>query len=205
MRHDLQDNDHRDPVTERGVLPGVCAPTYRAASPGLGWMSFYSRVAGGIQMLYAAFFGWLALREFGPDGFYTPAFVFKGYHAEFYDWRCLIITTFCTLLSLCGFIGGYGLHGLRPWVRRWEVAYLGFLALGVAAETVWARSDIPGSPNYFARGRPADYTALVLFSLAFALPFLPLLVGVAGGRTSAMQLRPTGKKQAGSASDGVRE
>ena len=203
MRLDIEDNHHVGTVIEPRPLPEVRDLPFEPASPGFGWLRHYIRPAGVIQVLYAAFFGWLAFVEFGTGQFYTPALVFKGDHPEFYDYQWLITTTLCTLLAFTSLIGGYGLLGRRPWVRRWEVAYLGFVAVGVAAQTVWIQSDVPGYPSFFARSRPADFTALILFSLMFALPFVPCLFGVVSRRAGATILRAPAKKKPLSSFDGV--
>jgi hypothetical protein len=178
---DLQDNDHTDAVTEPGALPEVRDLPFAAAAPGFGWLRHYVRPAGIIQVVYAAFFGWLAWLVFRSGQFHSPETFFKGHQPEIFDYQWLITTTLCTLLSFSGFISGCGLLGRRPWARRWEVAYLGFLAVGVAAQTVFIQSVARGSPTLFARGKPADFTALILFCLIFALPFVPFLFGVVGG------------------------
>jgi hypothetical protein len=200
MRLDIHDNDRPNPMTEPTAPPAVCDAAFRAASPGFGWLRHYTRPAGVIQMLYAAFFGWLAYVVFRSGRFYTPAYQFKGgYQPGSFDYQWLITTTLCTLLSVSGFIGGCALLARSPWARRWQVAYLGFIAVAVAAQMVFIQSDVPGSPTVFARGKPPDFTALILFSLMFALPFVPFLFRV----PSAARLRAPGKKKPASASLGV--
>ena len=206
MRLDVQGNNHPGTLTEPKPLAEVRDPVLKAPSARFGWLRHYTRPAGVFQMLYAAFFGWLASVEFITDRFYTASFFFKGgYKPESFNYHWLITTTLCALLSFSGFIGAYGLLRLRPWVRRWELAYLAFLAVGLAAEMVWIQSDGPGTPNLFARTRPPDFTAPILFTLAFSLPFVPFLFGVAGGESDAAQLRTPGKDEPLSASDGVRD
>jgi hypothetical protein len=65
------------------------------------------------------------------------------------------------LVSLSGFIGGCGLLGLRPWARRWEIAYLIFVwVLSVAVAAIETRSD-------------HDIGYIVLIYMILSLPYLP--------------------------------
>jgi len=73
--------------------------------------------------------------------------------------------------------GGYGLLRLRPWARRWEVAYVSVLSAGLAAGTVVDLSNPMLTPAY--------RTSLVLFLMAFALPYVPFLFGVVGDEAGA--------------------
>jgi hypothetical protein len=196
MQLDDQDNAHPDPVNETGTLIEVSVRASQAGSPCLGWMSLYSRLAGCIQWLYALVFGWYAIDLLSHC--YHPEFRSKDIHDPAYlSLVEVFFGTICTLLSLSGFIGGYGLLGLQRWVRRWEIANLGVLSVGVTAVTVGMSLDV--------RSGPADFTALVLFSLAFALPYVPFLFGVVGGGTGATLLGAPGKKKPVSVSGGVRD
>lgn len=118
MRLDVPDTDHPDTPTERGALLEVGGLASRAASPGFGWLRIYTRPAGVIQMLFAALFGWMACWSFRNGQFYYPETFFRDkvpeifvHRAARYDFEWLIFTTVCTLLSLTGFIAGYGLLG----------------------------------------------------------------------------------------------
>lgn len=131
-------------------------------------MRFYSRLAGCIQWIYALVFGKYAIDFLSHC--YHPEFHSKDIndpaHIDVFD---LLFGTICALLSLSGLIGGYGLIRLRRWARHWETAYLGVLAVGVTIVAVIMSFDI--------RSGTAEFTALILFSLAFALPYVPFLRG----------------------------
>jgi hypothetical protein len=45
------------------------------------------------------------------------------------------------------------------------------------------------------RAGPREFTVLTLFSLAFALPYVPFLFGVVGGGNGATRLRTRAEKQ----------
>jgi hypothetical protein len=138
------------------------------ARDGGGWIMTYCHVAGIIQCFYAAFFGKMCSITFGDGQFYHPAFQGKGEHSPaYFDYSGLFFTTVFALLAVTGFIGGLGVLRLRPWVRRWEAAYLGVLLIGAAAAIV---ADMSRGFRAFE-----DFTPLMLFSVAFALPFLPFL------------------------------
>jgi hypothetical protein len=177
-------------------------PRSRSASRGtdLGFrlMRLYSRLVGGIQFVYAGFFGWIAFDRWMSGRFYNPETFFKGGHLlAYYDFDWLIYTLIYALISLCGFIGAFGLLGLRPWARRWEVAYLGVLSLGVAVRTVELLIEM--------RSTSLDFTALGLFFLALALPSVPFLFGVVSGALGATPLYAPGKKMPVIEWDGVRD
>jgi hypothetical protein len=203
MRLDVPDIDHPDTPIERGALLEIGGLASRAVSPGFGWLRIYTRPAGVIQMLIAAYFGWMACWLFRNGQFYHPETFSRGkveifvHRAARYDFEWLISTTVWTLLSLTGFIAGYGLLGRRPWARRWEVAYLGILSVVVAVEMVTLPYDI--------RRGARDFTDLVRVLLAFGLPFVPFLFGVVGGGTGATRVRTPGKKKPVSPSVGVHD
>ncbi len=139
-------------------------------------MRTYTRTVGVIQIGYAVYFGWVALRSYMTGRFYHAKSHFKGGHIpEHLDFDWLIFTTACALLTFCGLIGGYGLLRLRPWARRWEVPYLSILSAGMAAGV------IAGLPKYLFS--PVYLTSDILFFAAFALPYVPFLFGVARDAT----------------------
>lgn len=141
---------------------------------GSGWTNLYSRTVGGIQVLYASFFGWGALGclwwsaqqmvWIAREGFSFQGMRFKGSYIPSFNLENFAEGTVLALLSLCSLIGGYGLLRLRSWARRWEIAYL----ILVPLYSLW----------YLAievrRGH--DFGYIVLFSMAFALPYLPLVL-----------------------------
>jgi hypothetical protein len=204
MRLDVQDIDHPGTATEPGALLEIGGPASRAVSPGFGWLRIYTRPAGVIQMLFAAYFGWMA-RWFLMNGqFYYPETHYRDkvpgifvHRAERYDFEWLIFTTVWTLLSLTSFIAGCGLLGRRPWARRWEVVYLGILSVVVAVEVV----KLP----YNIRRDASDFTDLVRFLLVFGLPLVPFLFGVVGGSTDATRHQTSGKKKPVSTAVGVHD
>jgi hypothetical protein len=140
---------------------------------GFGLMSTYSRTVGGIQVLYASFFGWIAfpclrwtvqqMSWIAQNGFSFKGKILKGEYVAAIDMGNSAEGTILALLSLFGFIGGWGLLGLRPWARRWEIAYLIFASVySLAVIAIEAR-----------RGHDLGY--IVLASMIFALPYLPFL------------------------------
>ncbi len=173
---------HPDPVTETGARLDVGDPAWHPGSPCIGLMRTYRRVVGVIQMLYAAFFGWLAAGSYETGRFYHAEFHFKDcYEPEHLDFEWLIFTTACALMSFSGLIGGYGALRLRPWVRRWEVAYLGVLSAGMATGEVAGLSDPLWNPIYL--------TSNILIFLALTLPYVPFLFGGAGDAAGVSRSR----------------
>jgi hypothetical protein len=173
MQFAEQGNAHPVPITETHTRAEGDKLACQSGSPRLGWLRTYCRVVGGIQWLYAAFFGWSAAMIYSTGQFYNPEFHFKDFYAPAHlDFKWLVFTVAYALLSFSGFVGGYGVLRLLPWVRRWEAAYLSVLAAGVAVGTVRGLSN----PLL----TPADLTSVVLFFTAFALPYVPFLFGVAG-------------------------
>jgi hypothetical protein len=132
-------------------------------------------------LLYALFFGWWAWGSFETGQFYHPEFRFKDcYSPEYLDYAWVISTAALALLFLSGLIGGCGLIGLRPWVRRWEIAYLGLLSVGVGDQVVKTLA----SDQWML-----FLTPIALFTIFFALPFVPFLFGVVDGRCFGRQGR----------------
>jgi hypothetical protein len=140
---------------------------------GFGLWSTYSRTAGGIQVLYASFFGWLAfpclswtvqqMSWIAQNGFSFKGEMLKGEYRPAIDMGNFAEGTILALLSLFGFIGGCGLLGLRSWARRWEIAYFIFASVYslwfIVVET--------------RRGHDLGY--LVLFYTILVLPYVPFL------------------------------
>jgi hypothetical protein len=164
---------------ERFAVPEVRDPASRVGSPYPRWIRAYARMSGAIQLLYAAAFAWFASVEFlgGGGEFFHPASSGKGtYMPAYFDWEKLITVTLTTLPSLTGLIGGCGLLSLRPWVRRWEAAYLLVLAVGaslcvaIAAGAVWAVMS-------WLWPFKLDLPAILLFTTALGLPYVPFLSG----------------------------
>jgi hypothetical protein len=177
-----QVNAHPDPVTETGTRVEVGDPAYHPGSPRLGWMRSYSRVFGVVQMLYAVLFGYMVVMAYHGGQFYHAEFHGKGdYTPEYLDFEWLISTTALALLSFCCLIGGYGLFRLRPWVRRGEVVYLSvFLVIMV----MWMVED-SSKPVW-----NSDYlTTNIRLFVAFVLPYVPFLFGVAGDAAGASRSR----------------
>jgi hypothetical protein len=105
------------------------------------------------------------------------------------------IGTTLALLSLSGFVGGYGLLGLRRWVHRWEAAYVAVFSVGLAGITAVMALDTRCGPAYFI--------ASFLLLVAFAVPYMPFLIEVAGNGSEAMRLRVPGKEKPVNVADGV--
>jgi hypothetical protein len=128
---------------------------------GFRLMTTYSRTVGAIQVLYAAGFGWIALDCLSSVVQHEGTF--KGVYIPPINLFNLAQGTMTALLSLSAFIGACGLLGLRPWARRWEIAYLFFGSISalavIAIET--------------RRGHDLGY--IVLAYMIFALPYLPFL------------------------------
>jgi hypothetical protein len=185
MRFDYKDVAHPAPVNETGTLIEDPVRADESGSGWPGWMRAYSRLVGGIQWAYALYFGSWAV--YMLRFCYHPEFHGKGDSAAYLSLVELFFGTMCALLALSGFFGGCGLLALRRWARRWEIAYLGVLSVGVAGVTVGMAFDIHFGPR--------DFTALALFSLAFALPYVPFLFGVVGGGIGGTLGRAQGEKQ----------
>jgi hypothetical protein len=194
MRLDERNDAHPDPVGAMCTLPEVSGRASQIGPPCPGWLRTYTRLVGGIQCLYAVFFGWMAEGHYSGGRFYHEEDHFKGYSPAYFDYGWLIFTTNCALLFLSGLISGYGLLRLRPWVRRWEVAYLGILTLVVVVSVVgdWSR------PSWNSE----ELTYFVLFYILFGLFYVPFLfdrvIGVIGARPLGA---PGKKKPAGAAGD----
>src|SRR5262245_47457215 len=98
-----------------------------------GCKALYVRTIGGIQMASAAFFGWLAflvlsqtadeMIRIAQNRFSFEGHTSKGVYFPALDLEVVADGTVLAVLSLCCLIGGYGLARLRPWARRWEIAY----------------------------------------------------------------------------------
>ncbi len=133
-----------------------------------GWIRTYCHMAGIIQCFFAAFFGRMFFFFFGDGQFYHPASAGKGEtFPAYFDYRGLVYAVFVALLCITALFGGCSLVRLRPWVRRWEAAYLGVLVIGTADAIV---TDIPrGSLD------PESLTTSMLFFVAFAWLYLPFL------------------------------
>lgn len=121
----------------------------------------YSRTVGVIQVVYALFFGWIAMITLRlviqQEG------AFKGVYFPPINLSHLCDGTIAALLFLLAFIGGCGLLGLQRWARRWEVAYLvlvSVLAATAAASEAWI-------------GREVGHIGLL--STVLALPYVPFL------------------------------
>ena len=191
----------------RFTVPELCDPVSRVGSPYPGWIRAYARASGAVQLLYAAAFAWFATNEFlgGGGEFFHPALPVKGgYSPAYFDWEKLITVTLTTLLSLTGLIGGCGLLWIRPWVRRWEAAYLLVLAVGaalcvaVAAGAVWAVTS-------WLWPFKLDFPSTVLFTTALGLPYVPFLSGAfVRAATESAPLGPL-KKVPAVVSEGVRD
>ena len=169
MKRDPQDNDRRDP---------------ESGAPRSGWIGLLGRLAGCVQGLYALVFGWYAIILLSHC--YHPRFWGKGIDDPAHlDLGEFFFGMVCALLALSGFIGGFGLLGLRRWARRWEAVYLGVLSVGVAVAAVIMSLDI-----HFG---PAEFTGLALLSLAFAMPFVPFLRGALTPSPVSWTIRPLWK------------
>jgi hypothetical protein len=165
----FEEDDARDVrVNATGLLSAPVGRSSAAWPLGSGLMRTYAHTVGVIQWLYAAFCGWMTYIYFAHGRFYNPALRIKGGYSQAYlDFGWLIFATVFGLLSISGFLSGWGLLKLRPWVRWWAGAYLGILLLGTAAAT------LVKMPRLWLV--PESLTALMLFSTAFALPCLPFL------------------------------
>ena len=191
----------------RFTVPELCDPASRVGSPYPGWISAYARASGAVQLLYAAAFAWFATNEFlggGGEFFHRALPVKGGYSPAYFDWEKLITVTLTTLLSLTGLIGGCGLLWTRPWVRRWEAAYLLVLAVGaslcvaVAAGAVWAVTS-------WLWPFKLDFPSTVLFTTALGLLYVPFLSGAfVRAATESAPLGPL-KKVPAVVSEGVRD
>jgi hypothetical protein len=159
---------------------------------GSGWTNLYSRTVGGIQVLYASFFGWLAfpclrwtteqMIWVAQNGFSFQGTTFKGVYLPALNLENLAEGTVLALLSLCCLIGGCGLLRLRSWARYWEIAYL----VVVAVYSLWVLAT--------AIRMGHDFGYIVLFSMAFTLPYLPLLLTSPSPQKVALFGKATGAK-----------
>jgi hypothetical protein len=174
MRIDDKDTAHRAAVMEPGSPLESRELPSGATSHGLGWMRAYGRLAGCIQLLYAVVVGrlaYLGLSGLVHDIVHHGEMIGKGGGPISLHAGDLLAVTIVSLLCLTSFIGGCGLVGLRPWARRWEVAYLGVGGLVVAVTMVAMLSGAVRMPRDFD-----DLTMFALIAVAFALPYLPFLV-----------------------------
>lgn len=147
--------------------------THQGPVTGLRLMRTYGPTVGGIQVLYACLFGWIAflflsrtaeqMSRVAQNGFSFEGEIKKGEYFPAIDARIFTEGSIWALLSLSGFIGGCGLVGLRSWARRWEIAYLIF-ASGFSLWDVMEETRI---------GR--DLGQLGFFYAIFAVPYLPFL------------------------------
>ena len=147
----------------------------------------YTRAAGCIQVLYAAAVGWLAFLEMKGvvhDIVHYGELVGKGSGSIAPHIGDLVALPIFSLLSLTGFIGGYGLLRLRQWARRWEIAYLGIVSAAVAISITAMLSGAVRMPFEFDH-----LTMFALIAIAFALPYLPFLV-TSGSGVSSLPLIP---------------
>jgi hypothetical protein len=139
-----------------------------------GWTNLYRRTVGGIQVLYASIFGcgafgclWWSAQEMvwiAQKGFTFQGITFKGTYIPPFHLGNFARGMEFALLFLSSLIGGYGLLRLRPWARRWEIAYL-------VVVLVFSLRDLATEVR-----RGHDFGYIVLFSLALTLPYLPLLL-----------------------------
>lgn len=168
------DNHHYGSANGPVIPVQVRESAPQADSPGLGWRKVYSRTVGCIQMLYAVVVGWLAFGEITclvHNIVHYGESIGKGSRPISPHPGDLIAFATALLLSLTSLIGGYGLLRLRPWARRWEMAYLGAVLVAVAISMVAMLSGAIRMPRDFD-----DLTLLVLIAMAFALPYLPFLL-----------------------------
>jgi hypothetical protein len=141
---------------------------------GVRLIGTYCRTVGGIQLLYASFFGWVAydslwwsayqMVRIAQEGFTFQGKTLKGTYIEPFHLGNFERGMEVALLSLCSLIGGYGLLRLRPWTRRWEIAYL-------TVVLVFSLRDLATEVR-----RGHDFGHLVLPTMALTLPYLPLLL-----------------------------
>jgi hypothetical protein len=141
---------------------------------GVSLIRTYSRTVGAIQLLYASFFAWVAFPRLrwsfdqmswvAQHGFGFEGMTFKGVYLPAFDVSNFVEGMVLALLSLACFIGGYGLLRLRPWTRRWGIAYLTVVLIF----SLWDLATV------VIRGH--DLGQSVRFSMAFILPYLPLLL-----------------------------
>jgi hypothetical protein len=178
MQLDFQDVERCELVNETGTRVEVAAGASEPSLASTGWMRVYWRLVGCVQWAYATYFGWWAvyLLRFC----YHPELYGKGFHSAAYlSLVELFFGTIGAILSLTGLIGGLGLVVLKGWARRWEIAYLSFLAVGVAGFTAGTALDI--------RFGADDFTVFALLSLAFGLPYAPILFVPPGRRSQGAQ------------------
>jgi hypothetical protein len=185
MKLEYQDIADLEPVNATRTYFEAGGRASEGGSGWPGWMRVYSRTVGFIQWGYALVVGRYAVELLRFC--YHPEFGFKGGHEEAYlSLAELFYGTVFALLSLSGFIGGCGLLALKRWARPWEIAYLSVLSVGVAAVTCAMAFDI--------RSGARDFMVLALFSLAFALPYMPFLFAVVDGGTGPTRCRPPEEK-----------
>ena len=155
----------------------ACDLASLVGSPCSRWAMIYTRTMGGIQLLYAALFAWVAFDAFMSGEFYEPEVRFKGYYSPAqFDWEKSIALTLTALLSLTGLIAGCGLLWLRPRVRRWEAAYLLVLAVAASLCVLVAEGAVRASLWCLWPLKPG-LASTVLFTAALGLPYVPFLSG----------------------------
>ncbi len=156
-------------------------------------MKLYSRTIGGILILFAAFFAWLAfpcLRwsvdqviRMAQNDFSFQGHTFKGTYFPALDLQNLAEGTILALLSLSCLIGGCGLVRLRPWARRWGIAYM----IVIAIYSSWVIA------TEVHKGRDFEY--IFLFLIVLILPLMPLLLASAPQQQIApLNERPEGPR-----------
>lgn len=148
-------------------------------------INLYIQTMGGVQVFYAAFFGWRAfpslletaeqMSQIAQEGFDFQGTTFKGVYLPPLSLKrqleLLAEGPILALLSLCCLIGGIGLLRLRSWARPWVVVYL-LVISAFALESL--ATEIRGS---------RDFGSLLLLSMALILPYLPLaLITLPPGR-----------------------
>lgn len=171
--HDI-DHAHLGAASKPEIPLEVRKLTSRAGSLVWAGMRVYTRTAGCLQILYAVVVGGLAFGELSSlvhDIVYYGKPIGKGVGPISPRLADLVFFAIFSGLFLTSFIGGYGLLRIRPWARRWEMAYLGVVLLVVAGSTVAMLSGALPTPWEF------DAVAMLdLIIMAFALPYLPVLV-----------------------------
>lgn len=142
-------------------------------SPGFGWMRYFSRLAGCIQMLFAVFLGVLAIVEIVAlvdDLVHYGKYIGKGIYIGANPYNVFGVVTFSSL-SFTGLFGGFGLLRLRPWARRWEIAYLSIISAAVASVLI-----VMYSGRLLSTSNLNSLTVMVEIAIVFALPYLPLVL-----------------------------
>ncbi len=127
----------------------------------------YLRLVGGLQILYALFFGWFAAV------FISSIVKNHGMFRTSQDHFALVVGPTCTALLITSLLAGVGLLRLRPWARKWEFAYLGIYYLIIG--TAFLVED--------ASGKGAEYfVGEICMSAVLTLPGMPVLLMREGSR-----------------------